>query len=98
MDLRKERECNLHNGYGWLVGYMIESPTMAWEFKFCCLHFDLVTDYNSIFWLEIQVLQNLSIVLLEVLLDNVNAAYKLAIVHSECKNDYNIRLPKDICE
>jgi hypothetical protein len=29
MDLQKERECNLHNGYGWLVGYTIESPTMA---------------------------------------------------------------------
>jgi hypothetical protein len=29
MNLQKERECNLYNGHGWLVGYTIESPIMA---------------------------------------------------------------------
>jgi hypothetical protein len=28
-ELQKERECDLYNGYGWLVGYTIESPIMA---------------------------------------------------------------------
>jgi hypothetical protein len=33
MNLQKERECNIYNGYSWLGVYMIEYPIMAWAFK-----------------------------------------------------------------